>query len=306
MADAANLPWGHSPFTRLSPEIQAMIWTYVAETAADFFKQHNPHYERVWLVEARGPYVRYRSRDLTAHEANTVQTFLTLLQVNRRSRHVTRRYVDMVYERRMPDRLALKFIDKFLVENETFTILINASAVSNDALRTMAGLTATYTYPGVLEQTRQRHLSFLSTLTNVVVPSTVFMQTQPSLVCRELLLCLPNLKNVYVLHQTSPNPVTSLLYIQFPLGSFNGFLELGEIHDGHFRLGLDRQDLFKREYSQRLSELNGGDPSRYSIGCNAAWTSHEQWMQLHMNAFLTFLGPFVTKGVNCVVVANCY
>ncbi|KAI4863876.1 hypothetical protein F4820DRAFT_358391 [Hypoxylon rubiginosum] len=319
MASTANqlvqLP---SPFAGLPNELLAEIWKFAAESAAATFKRHHRNYERIWTLKFQHPYVTFIGRELTRSEADSIQTlFFTLLQTNRRTRYFARRHVDMVCERNMPPKLVLKSIDKFVFEGEAFKCLISASSVSDKSLRDMAGVTNVYNFPGVLGQRFEQHLAVLSTVSNVVVPSSVFIPSNLSRACHQLLLRLPLLKTIYVQHGTPERAPTDFLDICRPSNVYTNsiFIEHGEIRGGSFQLTLDNEAAFKSKFSRRFSQILRRSTDFFTTldindrrvtYRNNAWYYHETWKTTRMDLFLSCLGPFIAKGINCVVVSHCH
>ncbi|XXH03621.1 hypothetical protein Hte_010026 [Hypoxylon texense] len=318
MSQPGNQPVGLSPiFRKLPNETLNMVYKFAAEDAAAAFKTEHVHYERIWTLKFRIPYCNFSSRDLTDDEANTVRrVFFPLLQASPQTRYYASKHVGMVYNRNMPPKLVLKSIDTFLLEGEAFQTMINASSVSNDGLRAMAGMTTIIVYPGVLQQTFQRTLDVLKDVSKVAVPSSTFMSTDVSQCCRELLLLLPSLTTIYVKHGIGQYGVHCFTTIQRPEKDYakTGYVEIGEISGGSFGLRLSTKGTLRRAYELKFSKVCGyQQPSqltphqRDSLQPDSrhAWNIHRVWKQHYMNDFVSHLGRFIEEGINCVVVANC-
>ncbi|KAI0164249.1 hypothetical protein GGR52DRAFT_111954 [Hypoxylon sp. FL1284] len=305
-------------FSRLSCQLQLIIWDKAAEQAVAAFKLLHPTYSRVCSVVTKGPYVRFVVRDLTGTEAFFLNMLIMpLLKSTRSSRQCALQHVEMIFDRGRRPIPVFKNIDKFVLEGSTLESLINASELSDDALRQSVGMSNIAIYPGVLEERRQQHFALLSTAAHVAVPYFVFCQDRVipyqdlGLCCINLLLRFPRLETVYV-HLPCGilvEPPPSILYMRSGITTHFSFFSLGEVREGRFRPRFYEYSEFAVAYEHAwdlsfasFTKMFGPSSRGLVKTTSFVWGLYQIWEAYHMHEFVRCLDPFNAKGINCVLI----
>ncbi|OTA70324.1 hypothetical protein K449DRAFT_427850 [Hypoxylon sp. EC38] len=310
-------------FSSLPPELRESIWVWAAEERGTDFKRFVPDYIRFWHFMHNAPCLKYLMHSLPRIVIDKIRAlFWPLFLTNKESYKTASQYIVPFQHWGAMPRLAVNFLDRFILGSYTIAQMVLFSSNSDKNLRELAGVAISPSFPSTsVDVTHQLLLDDISRAMHVAVPAKLFTRASYNIACQEILLRCRSLRTVYMdvtgILNDDPTPCLQWTEPEDTMTSRN-FIELSYIENGQFRLKWEDKSTFDRVYTRKfdqlVTELYGTRVHTLCVmrrgmvldeGRTSAWEGQERWKRDFMDYFSERVGWFLKKGIVCVLVCDC-